>query len=66
MCHTRPKTTQERRYTCVRGQFINCEDYIVRIRRNWKNIPNAWDDKIISSLSHKSWKRHRRTQYRLR
>ena len=56
----RPRTTQERR------AYLRDESSVrLRARRSAKNLPNAWDDIVRSDIfDHKSWKRHRRTQYR--
>ena len=62
----RPRTTQERRTT-------QCRDHIfghgwlrikVRSKRNAKNLPNSYDDLSFSYWGHRSWKRHRHTQWK--
>lgn len=46
-------TTQERRYS---------QEGWGRARRNMANLPNSWDEFWYSPQ--RSWKKHRRTQYR--
>jgi len=53
-----PRTTQERRANS-RGMR---HEYKIRARRNQKNLVEAWDD--IWERSQRSWKKHRRTQYK--
>lgn len=36
----------------------------VRTKRNYKNLPNAWDDKNIASWYDKNWKKYRKTKYK--
>lgn len=59
----RPRTTQERR-----AYFHDdVSEYDVRIRGNRtpRALPNAWDDICRSDIfNHKSWKRHRRHQWK--
>lgn len=57
------KTTQERRANGKR-HFLEIDDYKIKIRpkRNATNLPEAWDDYWIDVP--KSWKKHRRTQYK--
>lgn len=49
-----PKTRQEAK------QYYNDPEY-VRPKRNPKHLPNAWDDKFVTTT--RSWKDHRKTQY---
>lgn len=42
-------------------------EYGIRIRgrRSIRQLPEAWDDRCRSDIfNHKSWKRHRRTQWK--
>jgi len=59
----RPRTTNERRASPKRSVICD-EGFVVKIRanRNFTNIPNAWDD--ITTSSERSWKSHRKTQYK--
>jgi len=61
-----PRTTQERRANGKRN-FIIWDEYKVPIRasRNMSNLVEAWDDIGRQDLSHRSWKRHRKTQYKV-
>lgn len=36
-----------------------------RAKRNPKNIPDAWDDKVTSSWGDRCWKRLRKTPYHI-
>lgn len=60
----RMKTTQELRE--LRGSDTDHrEDYdIPLIRRKRKNIPTWYDDRGRSDYGHRSWKRHRKTQWK--
>ncbi len=55
------KTTQEKRWSFLGENEI----YPVKLRkkRNFKNIPNSWDD--IIKERHKNWKKFRKTQYKI-
>ena len=59
------RTTQERRENGKRD-FIVVEGYKVRIRakRNQANLPCYWCDIFNRSWEDRTWKRHRRTQYK--
>ena len=48
-----PHTQQERRES---------QDFPVRAKRRWKYLSTAWDD--IKVHAERSWKKHRRTQYK--
>ena len=63
--HRRPRTTQERRANGKR-HFLKVDDYKVKIRprRNQANLVEAWDDLMHSYWGHRSWKRHRKTQWK--
>ena len=55
-----PKTTQEKRWADAwKDQGVKA-----RARRNRRNLPDAWDDICRSDCSHRSWKRHRRYQWK--
>lgn len=62
-----PHTTQERRATGKR-MVLHIDGYAVHIRarRNASNLPTNYDDMIRSDMGHKTWKRHRDTQYHQR
>lgn len=45
-----PKTTQERRWSFAYGKYV-------RVKRNARNLPNAWDDYSRSDCdTRRSWK----------
>ena len=50
-----PRTTQERR--------LYDKEY-GRKRRGPSHLPNTYDDLIRKDIEDRSWKRHRRTQYK--
>lgn len=52
-----PKTTQERRESQDKNSSL------FRAKRNFKNIPDAYDD-ILVSRKGKCWKEKRKTQYK--
>ncbi len=52
-----PKTLQEKKAN---------QDWPVRSKRKWKTLITAWDDQWRSDMEDRSWKRHRRTQYKSR
>jgi hypothetical protein len=54
--YRRIRTTQERRSSFA------CEAQYVRPARNFRNLPNAWDDKRVHGDT--SWKGIRKKQYR--
>lgn len=58
----RPRTHQEQRYT----QDTLGEEFApsIRAKRNLNNLPDYWDDVYKANLNVKSWKSHRKTQYR--
>lgn len=60
-----PRTTQERRANGKRD-ILYFDDFRVHIRarRNFSNLPNSRDDIIRGDYSCKSWKKHRKTQYK--
>ena len=63
--HRRPRTTQERRVNGKR-HFLEIDGYKIKIRprRNQANLVEAWDDLMHSYWGHRSWKRHRKTQWK--
>jgi hypothetical protein len=63
-----PRTTAERRASQGRGGEIKIDNYRIKIRarRNVENLTDAWDDGSVSTLGHRSWKRHRKTQWKNR
>ena len=52
-----PKTTQERRWSYAHGKFV-------RAKRKSKNLPQAWDDKWVSTMRNRCWKNYRKRQYK--
>lgn len=55
----RPRTTQERRTSCLTGLD---EGYKIRSKRNHKNLVHAWDDNEIQIT--RSWKAYRSNQWK--
>ena len=51
------KTFQERK------ESIYSKEYI-RAKRNYTNLPNSWDDITRKDFKDRSWKRHRKTQWK--
>jgi|LakMenE01Jun11ns_1017448.scaffolds.fasta_scaffold8523918_1 hypothetical protein len=66
MYHRKPRTTQERRANGPRCQWVWHDEYRVkyRARRSMCMLVEAWDDLPRSDYNFRSWKRHRRTQYK--
>ena len=62
-----PRTTQERRANGKRSNYINVDGYKIktRARRSQCNLPCHWDDLIRKDEDDRTWKRHRRTQYKV-
>jgi hypothetical protein len=58
--YRRPGTTPARRD----AQVVDPLEPQVRARRRPANLLNAWDDEFISARRSRSWKRHRRTQWK--
>ena len=60
-----PRTTQERRATGKRDS-LHIDEYKVRIRarRNFTTLSSSWDDVFRGDWKNRSWKRHRKTQYK--
>ncbi len=50
-----PRTHQERAAN---------QDWPVRGKRTPRMLPTAWDDQWRSDIEDRSWKRHRKTQYK--
>jgi len=64
--HRHPKTTQERRIARAHERDEDLRYYGIKVRakRNFRNLPNAWDDISHSDWGQKNWKNYRRTQYK--
>lgn len=54
--HRTPKTTNERR----KNEDNDTGEYVVKMRK--RPLPTSYDD--ISPTRTRSWKKHRRTQYK--
>jgi len=54
--HRYPRTAQESR------EVITDVDFSVKARK--RKLPNCWDDKPRGDHDHRSWKRHRRNQWK--
>jgi len=46
------------------GQPLDDHDSRYPLRASQRKLPSAWDDLPISSLNDRSWKNHRKTQYK--
>lgn len=46
------------------AQCVDVEEPAPRAARNKSNIPNSWDDYAVAAREDRSWKRHRRTQWK--
>ena len=59
------QTTQERRQAGRRG-FIEIDEHRIKVRpkRNEVRLANFWMDIPRNDWRHRSWKRHRKTQYK--
>ena len=57
-------TTQERREWFAYIDELAEYPHLIRHRRSMKELPSAWDDIPRNDLQDRSWKRHRKTQYR--
>jgi hypothetical protein len=51
------QTIQERRWN-------EAHKDLVKIRGNRKKLPDDWEDIPRSDINHRSWKKHRKTQYK--
>ena len=63
-----PRTTQERRANGTRSSFIDVDGYKIKARakRGVRNLPCTWDDLVRRDADDRTWKRHRRKQYKTR
>lgn len=61
-----PKTTQERRAN-GRRNWMWIEGFRIKLRpcRNMINLIDTYDDPLRGDWNHRTWKRHRKTQYKL-
>lgn len=66
-CLRRPHTRQERRFSGHRS-IIEQDNYRVylRARRSFHMLPTVWDDLIRGDKDNRSWKRFRKTQYKIK
>lgn len=64
--YRRPKTTQERRIAYAHDYDDDLKFYGVKVRakRNFRNLPDVYDDLVRSNESQKNWKRYRKIQYK--
>lgn len=62
----RPKTTAERRQNQSRNGNLEIDGYRIKVRarRNSNNLVDSWDDLIFAAWRHRSWKRHRKSQWK--
>lgn len=60
----RPKTLQERAQAEAHDEELREYGIRVRPRRNKANLPNSWDDVGRTDWDDRSWKRHRKTQWK--
>ncbi len=60
--YRRPRTTQERRW----ANAWDDEEFAtkVRARRNYRNLPNSWDDIPHTDWSYRNWKHYRKHQWK--
>jgi hypothetical protein len=59
------RTTSERRF--VSGYEVDREEEeydVPPVRGRRKHLPSSWDDKCRSDYGNRSWKRHRKTQWK--
>ena len=63
--YRRMRTTQERRMSILDEEEV-FHGVKVRARRNKRNLADSWWDFYRSDFRNKSWKRHRKTQYRVK
>lgn len=59
-----PRTLQERRETKALHNDEDLEDLNIKIRTRREKLPTSWDDIPRGDYDHRSWKRHRKTQYK--
>lgn len=59
-----PGTIQEIKRNRFDLQDEYVKEYKIKIRRRRSNIPTAWDDITRSEYNNRSWKRHRKHQWK--
>ncbi len=59
-----PKTMQEIRETAFLDLDEDLQDMKIKIRKVRRDLPTRWDDIPRGDYKHRSWKRHRNTQYK--
>lgn len=59
-----PRTLQERRETKALHKDEDLADLKIKIRVRREKLPTSWDDIPRGDYSHRTWKRHRKTQYK--
>jgi len=66
--HRRLSTTQERRENSFIKHDVDAKKHGVKARgrRCGHNLPNNWDDLGRSDYGHRSWKRHRKHQWKVK
>lgn len=66
--HRRLRTTQEHRENSFIKHDVDAKEYGVKARgrRSGHNLPNSWDDYGRSDWSHRTWKRHRKHQWKVK
>lgn len=66
--HRQVRTTAERRengHRCSNGISYSDEHKVkIRAKRSMKMLPEAWDDILRQDWNFRSWKRHRKTQWK--
>ena len=55
-----PHTTRTRRLV----QALDADERRYPVRGSQRKLPSAWDDQFIAALKDRSWKRHRKHQYK--
>ncbi len=60
MVYRHPKTKQAKSVAAL----DEAEGVKVRRKRTAQNLPSAWDDKMISSIGDRTWKRFRKLKWR--
>ncbi len=58
------KTTQERKNNTRKDNFESIFEIKIRPKRKGKMLPDSWDD--IGRCSQRSWKLHRKNQYKFK
>lgn len=66
--HRHLRTTQERRENSFIKHDVDAKEYGVKARgrRCGHNLPDSWDDYGRSDWGHRSWKRHRKHQWKVK